>query len=197
MSTLVSAIEVASQEMARDPRSKSAAESIALTLRAIDEFLNTPPITMLRQLEPEAKAMILPSIADRVRSIIERLRNMLSVAAQTERQGGPVSWVPELAEGIGRLEAEFHYIPEISSRTLPPPIVRPDEGPPEQWRVEEEPAGVSSTPHPGTGDESLDDILEDAMDLVRAQHTEAMARVRNEEMLDFETVRRELNLDRD
>src|SRR2546422_356340 len=137
MSTLVSAIEVASQEMARDPRSEIAAESFAAMMQAIDEFLTTPPITTLRQLEPEAKAMILPKIADSVSSIIERLRNMLSVAVQTEPQGGPVSWAPELAKAIRRLEGEFHYVPDISSRKLPPPIVRRDEGSPEQWRVEE------------------------------------------------------------
>jgi hypothetical protein len=199
MSTLVSTIEVAFQEMARDPRSESAAESFALMMQAIDKFLTTPPITTLRQLEPEAKAMILPSIADRVRSIIERLRNMLSVAAQTEREGDPVSWAPELAEAIRRLESEFHYVPDISPRKSPPPIVRPDEGPPEQWRVEVEPTvsyqppGASSTPSPGTGDESLDDILEDAMDLVRAQHTEAMSILRGEQPLDWEVVRRRLD----
>jgi hypothetical protein len=178
MSTLVSSITVASEAMARDPTSPGTAESIASTVRAIDEFLAGPPMTVLRQLEPEAKAAILPGIAREVRLVIERLRNMLLVAAKAERFAGPLSWTPRLAEAIGRFEGEFG----------------------ELWRVEE-PTPVyrtagASTPDP-LSDEALDDALEDTMDLIRAQHTEAMARVRNEELRDFEAVRRELNLDRD
>jgi hypothetical protein len=159
-------------------------------VRAINEFLTTPPITTLRALEPEAQAPILRMIAGGIRSTVERVRNMLSVAAQAEFRGGPVSWAPPLAEAVARLEAEFSDSPDLS-RKSPPPIVRGDERSPEGLRVDEEPAP------PAQSDEDLDDTLEDLFDLVRAQHTEAMARVRNEEMLDWETVRRELNLDRD
>jgi hypothetical protein len=194
MSTLVTTAEVASQAMARDPRSEETAEAIVLMVQAIDEFLTTPPITTLRALETAAQAPILRMIAGGIRSTIERIRNMLSVAMQVEQYGGPVSWAPPLAEAISRLEAEFHDIPDLS-RQSPPPIVRSTQEPIDQWRVEEpiapHPAADTSAP----GDESLDDVLEDAMDLVRAQHTEAMARVRGEQPLDWESVRRDLDDD--
>lgn len=199
MSTLVSAFGVASQAVAHDPRSDRAAEAIASMVQAIDEFLTTPPFTLLHHLEPDARMAALREIADRVRRLIEGIRNMLSVAAQFEQHGGPVSWAPPLADAIARLETEFRDIPDLARRTAPP-IVRETQGPMEQWYVEE-PLARSSAAAPSTpsepSDESIDDILEDTMDLIRAQHTEAMARARNEEFLDFETVRRELNLDRD
>ena len=141
-------------------------------------------------------------MAGEVRRLIGGLRNMLSVAAQVEQYGGPVSWAPPLAEAIRRLEAEFQDIPDLSRQT-PPPIVRSTEGPLETWRVEApgrvgDPAAVYSPVPPnaqGTpgGDKSLDDILEDTMDLIRAQHTEAMSVLRGEQPLDWEVVRRRLD----
>jgi len=202
MSTLVSAVGVASQAVAHDPRSDVASEAIAAMVQEIEEFLTTPPYTLLSQLEPEARLAARRAMAGEVRRLIGGLRNMLSVAAQVEQYGGPVSWAPPLGEAIRRLEAEFQDIPDLSRQT-PPPIVRPTEGPLETWRVEpgrvNEPADVYSTAprrvQDSPGDESLDDILEDTMDLIKAQHIEAMARVRGEQPLDWESVRRDLNDD--
>lgn len=193
---------VASQAVARDPRSDTAAEAIAVMVGAIDEFLTTPPYTLLGQLEPEVRLATRQAMAGEVRRLIEGIRNMLSVAAQVEQYGGPVSWAPPLAEAIQRLELEFQDIPDLS-RQSPPPIVRGTEGPMETWRVEEprtvkEPTRVYSTAPPSDQpprNESLDDILEDTMDLIKAQHVEAMARARGEQPLDWESVRRDLNDD--
>jgi hypothetical protein len=157
---------------------------------------------LLDQLEPGAKLATRRAMAAGVRWLIGSLRDRLSVAAQVEQYGGPVSWAPPLAAAIRQLEAEFQDIPDLSRQT-PPPIVRPTEGPLETWRVEEpgrvrEPAAVHSPAPPKaqddpTGDESLDDILEDTMDLIRAQHTEAMSILRGEQPLDWEVVRRRLD----
>ena len=181
MSTLIEAMEAATLAMALDPRSASTAESVALTVQAVDEFLASPPVLALGQLGSEARAPIVHAIADQVRPLMRGLRNMLSVAAQAEAHGAPASWAPPLADAIERLEAVFHDIPDLP-RTSPPPLVSPDDGSPENWRVKEEPEP-----------QALNDIIEDALDLMKARHAEFVARSRGETPRRWESVRSDLD----
>ena len=190
MSTLTRLSEEAAEAVARDARSSDAEGSTALLLDAIDEFLTTPPITTLRAADPAVRAGIIPKIADQIRVVIERLRDMLSVAMQSEHHGVSIPWIPHLAESLRHIEAEFSDVPNLM-RQSPPPVVRTSGGAP--W-VDTSGQGLSAPTEP-SGEESLGDILEDAMDLVRAQHTEAMALVRKEVPLDWDSVRRDLDRD--
>jgi hypothetical protein len=183
MSTLTEAMEAAAEAVAHDPRSSNTEASIALVVQAVDEFLGSAEIEALGQADAVTRARAVDLVANQVRLLISGLRDMLTVAAQTEAHGGPVSWAPPLADAIARLEAAFHDVPDLR-RGSAPPIVRPGVGPPDQWRVEE-------------SGEDQDEALEDAIDLVRAQQTEGRALARGEAPLDWESVRRDLDLDRE
>jgi len=189
MSTLEHTLVVAARAVAFDPRSATSEQSVAYVVRAVEEFLASPPMETLRRVDHETRARVLPLLAERVRPVMQGLQDMLSVGTQLEVHGGePVAWASALSDAISRLEDVFRGIGGLERTS--PSIVRTGGGPSEEhWRVQES--------RPPGDDAPLDEILEDAMDLVRALQTEAMARARNEPLLDWDTVRRELDLDRE
>lgn len=127
MNALAEAIESAEYEVAHDPQSPSTTESITRTIQEIDKFLASPEMVAVDQLDLQKRAAIPGLISGKVQRLFEGLRDMLSVAVQTEQLGGHVPWGAALADAIERLESRFARLGvSVDPSKKPPPIVLRD-----------------------------------------------------------------------
>ena len=125
VNTLTEALESAVREVARDPQSAATAASVAWTIEQVDQFLVSPAIMAARR-EPHRLAHVREQLSAGTATVFKGLRDMLSVAVQTEQLGGHAPWGAALAGAIERVEETFAQlgITSDSSRKTPPPIVR-------------------------------------------------------------------------
>jgi len=194
MSLLLDTLQSTRQEIAQDPRSVSSEQSIDQLIKAIDAFLESPLLDQFLELDAEQRAPVLVALVTQVRSLIAGLRDMLSVAVQAEHRGDPpISWAPEMAAVIRRLEDEFEGIPNLG-RVSPPPIVVTDPVTGE-LRVEGQhvaPGGLEPSTESAASD---DELIEDTADLIEARNAIFLAKSRGERRIPWESFRDELDDD--
>lgn len=122
MIELTEALESAAQEVAREPQSPRASDTIAWMIEKLDDFLASPQMKQIAQLAPQDRAALAEVVAMAFQRVLDNLRDMLGVAVQTELIGGQVPWGAPLSQGIGRLKTtlgELGFSAEASTRPLP------------------------------------------------------------------------------